>query len=183
MAQPYFPLYTDELGASTALIGQMVTLKAALPLVIAMPLGQRIDAIGPMRMLQAGSLFLMATIGLTVFFAATPLQAMSQALMGAAIIIMASSFQVLVSEGAGPKRNEAITRCAMWMSGGSTIGRLIGGAIVWLARCSGHRIAFVSPAVFGRMGHSLGLGAAFLGVGAVLRAAMGGVAVYVRRRG
>ena len=47
VTQPFFALYASEVGASTALIGFMVTLKAFLPMFIAMPSGQLIDRIGP----------------------------------------------------------------------------------------------------------------------------------------
>lgn len=39
MAQPFFTLYAQEVGASTSSIGFLVTMRALLPIFIAMPVG------------------------------------------------------------------------------------------------------------------------------------------------
>lgn len=149
LAQPFFSLYADELGASTFAIGAMVTLKALLPLFIAMPCGQLIDTLGPVRMLQAGSWFLLAGLGCMVFASGIVLLALSQVLLGAAIVIMASAFQVLVSHGSRESRNEAIKRYAMWMSAGGMIGPLLGGAIASIRQepAEGYHLAFIASTV------------------------------------
>lgn len=149
LANPFFSLYAAELGASTFAIGIMVTLKAVLPIFIAMPAGQLIDSLGPMRMLQAGSWFLLAALACMVFADGLALLALSQVLLGACIVIMASAFQVLVAKGSREDRNEAIKRYSMWMSGGGMAGPLIGGAIASTraAPVDGYHLAFVASTV------------------------------------
>lgn len=145
LANPFFTLYAAELGASTFTIGMLVTLRAVLPIVIAMPAGQLIDTVGPMRMLSIGSVCLVASLLCTVMAQGIPLLAVSQILLGAAIIISASSLQVLVAKGARDKRNDAIKRYSMWMSGGGMLGPLIGGFIATLSEApqDGYRAAFI----------------------------------------
>jgi len=145
LANPFFSLYAAELGASTFVIGAMVTLKALLPIFIAMPAGQLIDSLGPMRMLQWGSWLLLSALACMVFAEGLALLALSQVLLGACIVIMASSFQVLVAKGSRDSRNEAIKRYAMWMSTGGMIGPLIGGAIASTQEvpADGYRLAFL----------------------------------------
>jgi len=146
LANPFFTLYASELGASTMAVGLMVTLKAVLPIFIAMPAGQLIDSIGPMKMLQFGAIFLLASLLCTVFATGIPLLALSQVLIGAAIVIMASSFQVLVSKGDKDARNDAIKRYSMWMSGGGMLGPILGGLIASLfgTPMEGYRAAFIA---------------------------------------
>ncbi|KPP91339.1 MAG: Arabinose efflux permease [Rhodobacteraceae bacterium HLUCCA08] len=146
LANPFFSLYAAELGASTFAIGAMVTLKALLPVFIAMPAGQLIDSLGPMRMLQWGSWFLLAALACMVFADGLLLLALSQVLLGACIVIMASSFQVLVAKGSRDSRNEAIKRYSMWMSAGGMMGPLIGGAIASTQAipADGYRAAFLA---------------------------------------
>jgi MFS family permease len=64
--------------------------------------------------------------------------------MGISIIIMASSFQVLVSDGPKNERNENIKKYSMWMSGGMMVGPLIGGAITsfFSSQLMGYRFTF-----------------------------------------
>jgi MFS transporter, DHA1 family, multidrug resistance protein len=144
LANPFFALYATELGASTFVIGLMVTLKALLPIVIAMPTGQLIDSFGPMKMLKFGSWFLLASLACIVFANGILMLAISQMLIGASIIIMASSFQVLVAQGDRAQRNEAIKRYSMWMSGGGMLGPIIGGlaASLFPVAFDGYRAAF-----------------------------------------
>lgn len=146
LANPFFSLYAAELGASTFAIGAMVTLKALLPIFIAMPAGQLIDSLGPMRMLQWGSWFLLSALACMVFAEGLALLAMSQVLLGACIVIMASSFQVLVAKGSRDSRNEAIKRYSMWMSAGGMMGPLIGGAIASTQSVpiDGYHLAFLA---------------------------------------
>lgn len=149
LANPFFALYATELGASTFAVGLMVTLKALLPIVIAMPAGQLIDSIGPMKMLKYGSWFLLASLICTVFATGIPLLALSQVLIGASVVIMASSFQVLVAHGDRERRNDAIKRYSMWMSGGGMLGPIIGGLIAsaFTVPNEGYRAAFVASLV------------------------------------
>lgn len=146
LANPFFALYATELGASTFAVGLMVTLKALLPIVIAMPSGQLIDSIGPMKMLKAGSWFLLASLACTVLATNIWMLAVSQVLIGASVVIMASSFQVLVAHGSRERRNEAIKKYSMWMSGGGMLGPLIGGAIAsaFTIPHDGYRAAFIA---------------------------------------
>lgn len=146
LAQPFFSLYAHELGASTGLIGLMVTLRAVLPIFIAMPAGQLIDIVGPMRMLFWGSWFLLGGLLCMVFAEGMLLLALSQVLMGACIVVMASSFQVIVARGDREARNAAIKRYSMWMSGGGMLGPLIGGAIAsaFDRPAEGYHMAFVA---------------------------------------
>lgn len=149
MANPFFTLYASELGASTLDIGLIVTLRALLPIVIAMPSGQLIDSIGPMKMLQWGSLMLLISVINTVFATTVPMLAISQLFMGGCIIIMSSALQVLVSTGDRQTRNKAITTYSMWMSGGGMLGPLIGGLISsrFAVPLEGYRFTFVAAAV------------------------------------
>lgn len=146
LAQPFFSLYASELGASTFAVGLMVTLKALLPIVIAMPTGQLIDSIGPMKMLKFGAYFLLASLACTVFATDFLVLAVSQVLIGAAIIIMASSFQVLVAQGDRQSRNDAIKSYSMWMSAGGMLGPIFGGLIAsaFVVPTDGYRAAFVA---------------------------------------
>lgn len=149
LANPFFSLYAQELGASTFMIGLMVTLRALLPIFIAMPSGQLIDSIGPMRMLQFGTVCLLVSMGLTALADGIPLLVLSQFFLGTAIIVMASSFQVLVSGGERNRRNEAIKRYSMWMSGGTMVGPLLGGLVVtqFEVPADGYRAAFETSAL------------------------------------
>lgn len=150
LASPFFSLLASELGASTVAIGAMVTLRAVLPIFIAMPAGQLIDTIGPVRMLRAGVLSLLASVLLVAVAVDLWLLALSQVFLGAGIVIGASSLQVLVAQGDTARRNENIKRYAMWMSCGSAVGPLLGGAIVtpFADPATGYRAAFlVSAAV------------------------------------
>lgn len=146
LANPFFPLFADELGASTFAIGVMVTLKALFPLFIALPSGQLIDTVGPARMLPIGCLSLLGSMLATVFATSIPLLALSQILLGTAIVIMASALQVLVSRGTETARNDGIKKYAMWMSIGGLVGPLMGGAIVsaFTVPLFGYRMAFVA---------------------------------------
>jgi MFS family permease len=149
LTTPFFSLYATELGASTFAVGLMVTLKALLPIVIAMPSGQLIDTVGPMRMLNYGSWFQLAAMVCTVFADGIPLLALSQVLMGASVVIMASSFQVLVAQGERDRRNDAIKKYSMWMSGGGMLGPIIGGLIAsaFPVPHDGYRAAFIASLV------------------------------------
>lgn len=149
LANPFFTLYAAEVGAGTLEIGMIVTLRALLPIVIAMPVGQLIDSMGPLKMLQWGSLLLLVSLINTVFAVSVPALMISQLFMGACIIIMASSLQVLVSSGTRAERNKTITTYSMWMSAGGMLGPLIGGVIASLfdAPVEGYRATFVVSAV------------------------------------
>jgi predicted MFS family arabinose efflux permease len=82
LANPFFSLYAAELGATTFAIGAMVTLKALLPIFIAMPAGQLIDSLGPVRMLQWGSWLLLTALACMVFAEGLALLALSQVFSG-----------------------------------------------------------------------------------------------------
>lgn len=132
VAQPFFTLYAEALGASTALIGFIVTLRALVPMFIAMPIGQMIDTLGPMKMTKIGCLLLIVSLAMTSFSTTLPILAISQVLLGTSMIIMASSLQVLASDGEQDKelRNKNINRFSMWNSVGSMAGPLLGGLVV-----------------------------------------------------
>lgn len=144
MEQPFFSLYAQQLGASTAAIGLLVTLQSLLPIFIAMPTGQIIDSIGPIRMMKYGSLLLI--LSLLIFVMATNLWmlSISQILIGACLIIMPSSFQVLVSSGTKNERNDNIKKYSMWISAGAMVGPLIGGVLTsfFINELFGYRTLF-----------------------------------------
>ncbi|MBP1156416.1 MULTISPECIES: MFS transporter [unclassified Paenibacillus] len=144
MAQPFFTLYAQELGASMAAIGFMVTLRSLLPIFIAMPVGQLIDLIGAIKMLKIGSVFLILSLFTNMIATDLYMLAISQLFMGASIIIMASSLQVMVSEGSKNERNENIKKYSMWMSCGGMLGPLIGGALTSLfaSKLLGYKVTF-----------------------------------------
>ncbi|MCU6794116.1 MFS transporter [Paenibacillus sp. WQ 127069] len=145
MAQPFFTLYAQEVGASTSAIGFMVTLRSLLPIFIAMPVGQLIDSIGSMKMLKWGSILLILSLFTTYYGNGLWMLSISQFFMGACIVIMASALQVLVSDGDKNQRNENINKYSMWMSGGGMLGPLIGGGIVSLfaTELIGYKISFL----------------------------------------
>ncbi|WP_293859937.1 MFS transporter [uncultured Alsobacter sp.] len=145
----FFTLYAQELGASTLSIGLLVTLRAVLPIFIAMPSGQLIDSIGPMKMLIVGAVSLLASLILNATAAGIVSLVLSQFFLGASIIIMASAFQVLVSTGDVQTRNEYIQKYSMWMSGGGMLGPLLGGLVAsaFQAPMDGYRAAFLTAAV------------------------------------
>lgn len=144
MTQTYFSLFAQEIGASTAAIGLMVTLRALLPIFLAMPIGQMIDSFGPVRMMKYGSAAMLLTLATLLFARGVPLLALSQVVYGLSIIIMATALQVLVSEGSGPERNDSIKKYAMWMSAGNMAGPLVGGVIVSLfaSKLTGYLFTF-----------------------------------------
>ncbi|WP_312223794.1 MFS transporter [Rhizobium rhizoryzae] len=148
MAAPFFTLYAAEMGASTLAIGFIVTSRALLPIIIAMPTGQLIDSVGSVKMLLIGSVLLLISLLNTVFATSVPMLAVSQLFMGACIIIMATALQVMVSTGNRETRNKAITTYSMWMSGGSMVGPLIGGLITYFFDhpADGYRFTFVVAA-------------------------------------
>ncbi|MCS7464221.1 MFS transporter [Paenibacillus doosanensis] len=151
VAQPFFTLYAEALGASTALIGLIVTLRALVPMFIAMPIGQMIDTMGPMKMTKIGCLMLIVSLGLMSFSTTLAFLAVSQVLLGTSMIIMASSLQVLASDGEQDKarRNKNINRFSMWNSAGNMVGPLLGGLVVTQAGSSlwSYRSAFVASLV------------------------------------
>ena len=127
-----------------AAIGMMVTLRSLLPIFIAMPVGQLIDSVGSMKMLKFGCVFLVLSLFTNMMASDIWMLAISQLLMGTCIIIMASSFQVMVSEGGKAERNENIKTYSMWMSAGGMFGPLIGGLVVsqFAAKMAGYKFAF-----------------------------------------
>jgi MFS family permease len=149
MAQPFFTLYAQEVGASTSAIGFMVTLRALLPIFIAMPVGQLIDSIGPVKMLKSGSILLILSLFITYFSTGLWMLSISQLFMGASIVIMSSALQVLVSDGDKNQRNANISKFSMWMSGGGMLGPLIGGVIVSLftSELIGYKSSFLISAI------------------------------------
>lgn len=149
MAAPFFTLYAAEMDASTLAIGLIVTSRALLPIIIAMPTGQLIDSIGPMKMLQVGTVLLLISLLNTIFATSVPMLTISQLFMGACIIIMATALQVLVSTGDRDTRNKAITTYSMWMSGGGMLGPLIGGLLAscFTVPAEGYRFTFIASAV------------------------------------
>jgi MFS family permease len=94
-----------------------------------MPAGQLIDSVGPIKMLKFGSIFLILSLFFNMMATDFWLLSLSQIFMGLCIIIMASSFQVLVSDGEKNARNENIKKFSMWMSAGGMLGPLIGGSL------------------------------------------------------
>jgi|GEM_PF-448040 len=144
MAQPFFSLYAQEVGASTASIGFMVTMRALLPIFIAMPIGQLIDTIGPVRMLKYGSLSLILSLFTNVMATGIWMMSLSQVFMGICVLIMSSCFQVMVSDGGKKERNGSINKYSMWMSAGGMLGPLIGGGITALFadKLFGYRFTF-----------------------------------------
>jgi MFS family permease len=154
ITQPFFALYASDMGASTALIGFMITLKAFLPLFIAMPTGQLIDRVGAPKILNVGSGITVASLMLMVWSPTLMILALSQLLIGAGMLLIASSLQVIVSEGDKAEREKNITRYSSWSSAGSMVGPLIGGGLVSLTASNslfgwsgtselGYRIAFL----------------------------------------
>lgn len=145
MAQPFFSLYAVESGASTAVVGFMVTLRAVLPLFIAMPAGQLIDSIGPFKMIRFGTILLILSLFMTGLSSNLWMLSLSQLFLGASIVITASSLQVMVSTGDPKERNESIKKYSMWMSAGGMIGPLLGGGIVSLfeTELTGYRMTFL----------------------------------------
>lgn len=154
LANPFFSLYAQQLGASTAAIGAMVTLRAMLPIVIAMPAGQLIDSVGPTRMLVAGTAALVASLLLTAMAEDLALLSLSQLFLGAAIIINASSLQVLVARGDREASTASIKGFAMWTSAGSVMGPILGGIVVILFEVprDGYRAAFEISAAITALG-------------------------------
>ncbi|TDF98572.1 MFS transporter [Paenibacillus piri] len=148
VAQPFFTLYAESLGASTAVIGFLVTLRALLPMIIAMPVGQMIDTLGPLRLTKLGCLLMIVSLALTASSTLLPLLAVSQLLLGASTIMVASSLQVLAADGESDKalRNRNINRYSTWSSAGSMAGPLLGGLVVsfYGASLSGYRAAFIA---------------------------------------
>lgn len=144
MAQPYFTLYAQEVGASMAAIGFMVTMRSLLPIFIAMPVGQWVDSVGSLKMLKIGSVLLILSLFTNMVASGLFLLALSQVFMGASIIMMATSFQVMVSEGSQDERNENIKRYSMWMSAGSMLGPLLGGAVtsMFAVKLLGYKATF-----------------------------------------
>lgn len=149
LAGQFFTLYAQDLGASTLTIGLLVTLRAVLPIFIAMPSGQLIDSIGPVKMLIVGCLSLLASLTLNATASSVLSLVLSQFFLGASIIIMASAFQVLVSTGDQATRNEYIKRYSMWMSGGGMLGPLLGGLVAsaFANPTDGYRAAFAVAAL------------------------------------
>ncbi|TVY07910.1 MFS transporter [Paenibacillus cremeus] len=144
VAQPFFSLYAESLGASTAEIGLLVMLRSLLPLFIAMPVGQLIDSLGAMTMSRVGFLSLVLSLLLMATGTSPLWLGLSQVLMGASIIISSSSLQVLVSGGGAASRNRSINNYSMAMSAGGMLGPLLGGAVVSMAGSGSeaYRMAF-----------------------------------------
>jgi predicted MFS family arabinose efflux permease len=146
IAQPFFSLYAQALGASTAVIGLLVTGRALLPMFIAMPVGQLIDVVGALTMARIGFFLLVVSVAMTAASESLAVLAAGQMVLGASIIITASSLQVLVSRGAESARNRNINRYSMAMSAGGMIGPIGGGALVAAAGggLAGYRFTFVA---------------------------------------
>ena len=129
VSQLFFVLYASALGASPALIGLMVTLRAILPLLLSLPSGGLIDRIGALRVLQLGGLGTIAALALMIWSPTLVLLAASQALIGLTTLLTATSLQVLVSAGSKEERDPRIATYSAWCSGGNMVGPLIGGAV------------------------------------------------------
>ena len=129
VSQLFFVLYASALGASPALIGLMVTLRAILPLLLSLPSGGLIDRIGALRVLQLGGLGTIAALALMIWSPTLVLLAASQALIGLTTLLTATSLQVLVSAGSKAERDPRIATYSAWCSGGNMVGPLIGGAV------------------------------------------------------
>ncbi|MFB9279277.1 MFS transporter [Cohnella cellulosilytica] len=132
VTQPFFALYAVELGASTATVGFLLMVRAILPLIIAMPAGELIDRLGAPHMLRAGNLLTIVSLAMMGFSDNLTVITLAQLLIGAATMVVASSLQVIVSEGDKAARERNITRYSAWSSGGTMIGPLIGGGVVTL---------------------------------------------------
>jgi MFS family permease len=153
ITQPFFALYASELGASMTMIGFMITLKAFLPLFIALPSGQLIDRVGAPTMLNIGGSMTVASLVLMVWSPTLWILALSQLVIGAGTLLMASSLQVIVSEGKKEERDKNITRYSAWSSAGSMMGPLVGGGLVTLT---------ATVTFFGLSGANLGYRVAFI---------------------
>ncbi len=149
IAQPFFSLYAQSLGASTATIGLLVTLRALVPMFIAMPVGQLIDVVGALTMARVGFVLLVASLAVTAVTGNLLLLGVGQMILGASIIVAASSLQVLASEGGEKERNRNINHYSVAMSGGGMVGPLLGGGVVGLAGGggAGYRFAFAAATV------------------------------------
>lgn len=132
LTQPFLALYAAELGASTGSIGIMLTMKAVIPLFIAMPSGQLIDRLGAAYMLRYGNILTIASLALMVWSPTLFFLTLSQLLMGAGSMIVTSSLQVIVSEGEKLERERNISSYSAWCSAGTMLGPLIGGGIITL---------------------------------------------------
>ncbi len=146
IAQPFFSLYAQSLGASTATIGLLVTLRALVPMFIAMPVGQLIDVVGALTMARVGFVLLVASLAVTAVTGNLLLLGVGQMILGASIIVAASSLQVLASEGGVKERNRNINHYSVAMSGGGMVGPLLGGGVVGLAGGggAGYHFAFAA---------------------------------------
>jgi predicted MFS family arabinose efflux permease len=146
IAQPFFSLYAQSLGASTATVGLLVTLRALVPMFIAMPVGQLIDVVGALTMARAGFVLLVASLAVTAATGNLFLLAVGQMVLGASIIVTASSLQVLASHGEEARRNRNINHYSVAMSGGGMVGPLLGGWLVAVAGGggAGYRFAFAA---------------------------------------
>ena len=132
ITQPYFSLYAAELGASTALIGLMVTIRALLPFIIALPVGGWIDRFGATLILKMGCVILLSSLLLMIWSPNMTVLTLSQLFIGASTVLVASSLQVIVTQGDQKVRDQNINRYSVWSSAGTMVGPLIGGGLLTL---------------------------------------------------
>ncbi|WP_277470169.1 MULTISPECIES: MFS transporter [unclassified Paenibacillus] len=137
ITQPFFALHAAQLGASTAMIGVLLTLRAVLPLFIAMPAGQLIDRLGAAYMLRIGNILTILPLAMMTFSSNLTILTVAQIVIGGGTMIVTSALQVIVSEGGKEERERNITRYSAWSSGGSMIGPIAGGILVTYVASAG----------------------------------------------
>lgn len=155
MLRPLIAPYALDLGASTLVAGAAVGAFSLLPSLLAIVTGYLGDFFGNRRLLQFGTVGMVASGVLLVAAADTTALIISQVVGGTAMLAMWLAIQSLMTmlatqSGSVDDRNRHITNLSLFVSGGQLLGPLLGGLVADLA---GYRSAF---AVF------LGLSAALV---------------------
>jgi len=137
-------LYALANKASTFTVGVILAMFSLIPMLIAMPAGRWIDAVGPWRPTLMGTLLMLVGMVLPAAFPyatadVAPLM-VSSALVGSGCMLVMLTMQHLVGERADPgNRQAAFSWLALGASISGFVGPVAGGALI---DAFGHRVTF-----------------------------------------
>ena len=149
MLGPLVPLYAVHLGASPTTVGVLISAAFWLPLLLALIVGARIDAVGPRAWLLWGTVTLAAAPLLVAAFDQLWSLAIAQVIIGLAqlgIVLASQTFVAMLGEGR--ERMRYYGWYSTFQSGGQLVGPiLVGLAIDGLGFVAAFALAGVIPAL------------------------------------
>jgi MFS family permease len=131
VVKPFIPLYAASLGASTLVVGLVVSSFSFLPFFLAIPTGILTDLWGAKRLIVLGSVGGVAGMVLASFFPNLVILSISQGILGVSQLFVIVAIQTFIgSLGEGRARDANFGLFTTSSSAGQLIGPLIGGRLV-----------------------------------------------------